>query len=291
MVVPARAAEDGGPPGPSLARRMRAAAAALPIVLGVPIRTAPVPGAVVLAYHDVAAEEGDVTRWTVSAGQLGAQLRAVRASGLRLVHLHDVVDAVLSGGALDGLAAVVFDDGLVGVHRYALPVLRDLRVPATVFAVAGELGRRPSWWPGAARLMDEAELGDLVAEGVRIAAHTSTHPSLPGLDDRSLAAEIGDARRRLADLAQMPVDLFAYPFGHHDRRVRAAVAASGYRAAFTFLNGRVTTGLDRLRLPRFTMGPHQNRARLAYQLCRSPRSWPDTQVDRWPPAPSASEAV
>ena len=39
------------------------------------------------------------------------------------------------------------------------------------------------------------------------------------------------------------VDLLAYPSGHHDARVRAHAAAAGYRAGFTFLNGRVLPDL------------------------------------------------
>ncbi|MDP9020793.1 MAG: hypothetical protein M3N25_08325, partial [Actinomycetota bacterium] len=53
----------------------------------------------------------------------------------------------------------------------------------------------------------------------------------------------------------------------------------GYRAGYSFLNGRITAGLDRYRLPRITMGRGQGRPRLAYHLVRSSRSWPDTQSD------------
>jgi peptidoglycan/xylan/chitin deacetylase (PgdA/CDA1 family) len=40
------------------------------------------------------------------------------------------------------VAAVTFDDGYVGVHRHAMPVLRELRVPATVFMATGFAGSR-----------------------------------------------------------------------------------------------------------------------------------------------------
>ncbi|HUF84538.1 MAG TPA: hypothetical protein VMQ81_08110, partial [Acidimicrobiia bacterium] len=71
-----------------------------------------------------------------------------------------------------------------------------------------------------------------------------------------------------------------YPFGHHDDGVRAVARRVGYRAGFTFLNGRVEGGLDRYRLPRLTMYEGHTRAMLAYHLARPASSWPDHQVDR-----------
>ena len=66
---------------------------------------------------------------------------------------------------------------------------------------------------------------------------------------------------------------------HHDARVREVIVESGYRAGFTFLNGRIVSGLDAYRLPRLTMHQGLSVPRLAYQLARSPSSWPDHQID------------
>ena len=48
----------------------------------------------------------------------------------------------LKGGDTDPLGAIVFDDGLVGVHHHALPVVADLGLPATIFAVTEREGAR-----------------------------------------------------------------------------------------------------------------------------------------------------
>lgn len=237
------------------------------------------PAAVVLAYHDVLASgEPAPNPYTVAADALRSQLRLVRWLGFRLVELKVLTDRLLRGEDPAGLAAVCFDDALVGVYRHALPVLLAERVPATLLPVTTALGVAPTWWPSSARTMNRTELDEAVGAGLGIAAHTRTHRSLPDLDDASLAEELAGARAELADIAAAPVHVLAYPFGHHDGRVRAAARAAGYQAGFTFLNGTLTGAEDVFRLPRLTMGHRSGALRFGYHLTRPPASWPDHQI-------------
>ncbi len=237
-------------------------------------------GGVVLAYHDVVAGPEVDGEWSVTAKQLRSHLRLVRRLGFRFVSLADLSERAVKGEPLDGLAAVAFDDALAGVYRYALPILLELEVPATLMTVSAGWGTPPAWWPGSAPTMTRHELAEAVALGIDLAAHTRTHASLVGLSAAALRDEVAGCRAQLEDLTAAPVDLFAYPFGHYDPAVRACVDEAGYTTAFTFLNGRVSAGDDRLRLPRLTMGAHQSVPRLAYHLARPPASWPDHQLAR-----------
>ena len=236
------------------------------------------PGAVILAYHDVVDAPTDEP-WSVPADDFAGHLEVLVRLGLRIVDLRTIVELHSSGRPVDGLAAITFDDALLGVHEHALPILRRAGAPATIFVVSDHLGAEPPWWPAAPRTMTAAELGDATEAGIRIASHTRTHRSLLSIDDDALRSELAGSRDRLAALTTEPVDLFAYPSGHHDPRVRRVVGESGYVAGFTFLNGRILGGEDPLRLPRLTMGRHLGPTRLAYQLRRDPESWPDHQLD------------
>lgn len=252
------------------------AATGLGVVLSGRIRAS---GAVVFAYHDVGERGGQFTRFSVTPSRFRSQLERATEWGLRFVPLAKMVDDFIAGRDLRGLAAIVFDDCLVGVHRSAAPILADLGVPSTLFAVVGALGSTPPWWPGSAAVMTEAELRELADAGCAVQAHTVSHPSLLGLRGPNLDDEVRGSRERLEDLLQRRVDLFSYPFGHHDEVVRDAVRSAGYRAAFTFLNGRITTPMDPLRLPRLNMRQSLRGVRLACHLSRAPESWPDTQLD------------
>ncbi len=235
------------------------------------------PGAVVLGYHDVVAATPD-DDWSVSADALAAHIGLLRRLGMRIVDLEEIVTRHRTGQPIDGLAAITFDDALLGVYRHAKEVLVRAEAPATVFVVSGTIGLPPPWWPGADRTMTGDELAELTASGIRLAAHTRSHRSLPSLDAESLRLELRGCRSDLREFTEDPVDLLAYPSGHHDRRVREAAAHAGYSAAFTFLNGRWCGPEDPLRLPRLTMGRHMNTGRLAYHLLRPAGSWPDHQL-------------
>lgn len=234
--------------------------------------------AVILGYHDVASSGAE--GYTVTATMLRAHLRLLRRCGLRVVPVPEIADRLADGRSVQGLAAVTFDDGLIGVLRHGLPVLLEENVPATVYAVSDHRGAPPPWWPGSARTMTGAELLEVRAAGVRIEAHTRHHPSLPALDPVALVDEVAGCRRELEDLLGEPVRHLAYPFGHHDAEVRQVARDAGFASAATFLNGRLTGVEDPLKLPRFTMTAGHSRLRLLYHLARPAESWPDHQLDQ-----------
>lgn len=236
-------------------------------------------GGLVLAYHDVGPIGSGFTARSVSPARLREQVVAARAWNLRFVTLSALVDTIGDGGDARGMVALTFDDALVGVHRHALPLLAELGLPATVFAVSQAFGGPPRWWPGSADVMSVGQLSELAAAGWTVGSHSRTHSSLVGVAPRALSAEIRGSREDLEDLLQSPVDLLAYPYGHHDPAVRRAVASAGYRAAFTFLNGRVSPSLDFHRLPRLNMHQGLLGLRFARQVARPPTAWPDTQYD------------
>jgi peptidoglycan/xylan/chitin deacetylase (PgdA/CDA1 family) len=255
-----------------LAHRALGAFGAARVLAGGSVQTS---GAAVFAYHDIDDDPANATTYLVRPEQFRSQLLSVLSWGLTFVELGELCDRHAAGEPLDGLAALTFDDGLHGVYRCAFPVLQDLEIPATVFVVADPGSSRQAW-PGS-RAMTDQELRALAESGITIGSHTLSHASLPDLDATALRHELVDSRARLADLVQHPVDLLAYPYGHHDPRVRAETRASGYRAACTFLNGRFTAAVDQYRIPRLTMSG-QSRARLAYHVSRPASSWPDHQL-------------
>jgi peptidoglycan/xylan/chitin deacetylase (PgdA/CDA1 family) len=133
------------------------------------------------------------------------------------------------------LVGLTFDDGYAGIAEHAVPLLASRGFTATVFVPSDYVGRGADWDTGLLgrrfRHLDAAALRDLVVAGFEIGSHSATHRDLRSLDDDALRRETAGSRRALEDLAGAPVRSFAYPFGRHDARVRAAVADAGYEIA------------------------------------------------------------
>ncbi|MGZ4303082.1 MAG: polysaccharide deacetylase family protein [Gaiellaceae bacterium] len=188
----------------------------------------------VVCYHAVSETWPDPL--AVEPRALEAQLRAFLRYGFRPV----TGSQVLTEGRR--LLHVTFDDAFRSVLG-ALPVLERLKIPATVFAcpsladgglplAVSELEDAIARYPTELSTMRWEELKELAAHGVTIGSHTLSHPHLTKLSDRELHRELRESRERIEDELGAPCKLFAYPYGEHDSRVRAATRAAGYEAAF-----------------------------------------------------------
>jgi peptidoglycan/xylan/chitin deacetylase (PgdA/CDA1 family) len=191
----------------------------------------------VVCYHAVSA--GWRSPLAVSPERLDQQVRHLLERGY--------VPATFTRAVLDAPAArtlaVTFDDAFRSVRDVALPVLRRLGVPATVFVPTGRVGGDgPMSWPGLepwTRADDAGELEGLrwpelralADAGWEIGSHSRTHPRLTELADDVLAEELTESRTACATATGRPCEALAYPYGAVDRRVVAAAAAAGYRAA------------------------------------------------------------
>ena len=114
---------------------------------------------------------------------------------------------------------------------------------------------------GADRLPDDlmmrsAQVTELHRAGMEIGGHTVRHPILRVLPDDEAEREIAQGRRRLEELIDAPVQVFAYPNGRpmqdYDARHVAIVRRLGFRAAVSTAAGTATSSSDPFQLPRFT---------------------------------------
>ena len=102
------------------------------------------PGVTVLMYHEVLGDDDHVEAWT-----------AIRVSELRrqIDYLKSAFDILSMDEALTRQRAtrpgvvLTFDDGGAGNHRHLLPVVKEARVPVTVFVSTGHVeSGRPYWF-------------------------------------------------------------------------------------------------------------------------------------------------
>lgn len=128
---------------------------------------------------------------------------------------------------------VTFDDGYSDFATNAWPVLRRLKVPATVFLVASKTGRTNDWDRDEPQtpLLDAVAIRELEAEGVEFGGHGYTHLPLANISPNEAREEIVRCHGALVGLLTQPPQVFAYPFSNQNATVRRLTRESGFHCA------------------------------------------------------------
>jgi peptidoglycan/xylan/chitin deacetylase (PgdA/CDA1 family) len=193
-------------------------------------------GVRILAYHRVCSARDDLA---VAPRAFREQMKAVLFSGARPVSLDEGLD-VLETGTAGSHVCVTFDDAYRDNLEHAVPVLRDLRIPATIFVPSAVVdgSARLYWYDRQPPVLSWAELGEIAHDPLfSIGAHTRTHPALPRVSDAVAWREIADSKRDVEEQIGRPVTSFAYPAGLHGERERGMVRDAGYRMGVTTVPG------------------------------------------------------
>jgi peptidoglycan/xylan/chitin deacetylase (PgdA/CDA1 family) len=189
-------------------------------------------GVRIFGYHRVADSPHVLS---VAPEAFRRQMEHLRASPVTPIHLDQALD--LLGSEVPGrYFCVTFDDGYRDNLENAVPVLRELEIPATIFVPTAVIDGDASydWFEDPPPALTWEEIGRLVDEGlVDVQAHSRTHRRLPALPDDEARMEIIGAKHDLERHVPYPVTSFSFPAGLYGDRELALVREGGYRAGLT----------------------------------------------------------
>jgi peptidoglycan/xylan/chitin deacetylase (PgdA/CDA1 family) len=128
---------------------------------------------------------------------------------------------IVSAQTLDkAMISFTFDDGYRSVFTKALPKLKEQGLVGTANIITDYIGQ--SWCVTA----DQA-FKLTWNNGWEIGNHTMDHPSLTGLSDEEVKAQIRGARAALERIGVVNVTSLASPYGDYDERVLALMREDG----------------------------------------------------------------
>jgi len=172
----------------------------------------------------------------------------------RIVSLGEAVEAMQHGRA-ERLGVITFDDGLECLRDNAFPVLRERRIPATVFVPTDLCGTVPPWFRATTRreraMFTVMALEELRAEQddiIQFQAHSASHADLFRMTEDELDADFRRNRDTLADALGTDVWAICYPRGQFDDTI-VRVARRHFRVGLTSLPG-IDQPADLMRLRR-----------------------------------------
>jgi peptidoglycan/xylan/chitin deacetylase (PgdA/CDA1 family) len=195
----------------------------------------------ILVYHHIRlTSDGSrgLRRMTVTAEVFGQQMKFLQDSGYHVITFSDLADYFEQGRELPTLPVIItFDDGWVTQYENALPFLSKYRFPATFFVVTNYIGH-PGFisWP---------QLQTLLTEGMKIGSHSLSHPRLAKIADPTLLwDQIYNSKVILESQLEVPVAVFAYPYGSYNTAAVDMVKAAGYRVGRGCCSGVAHTSTD-----------------------------------------------
>jgi peptidoglycan/xylan/chitin deacetylase (PgdA/CDA1 family) len=186
----------------------------------------------VLMYHSISQPQGDRDPLCTSPERFEAQMLYLKRHNLRGVSMRELYLATRSGDA-KGLVGLTFDDGYEDFLSTAVPTLQKVGFSATVFVVAGMLGKENTWEHGDGprfrlRLLEAEGVREVSERGMEVGSHSVTHPRLSGLDSETLIHEVDDSGQILSEIVNAPIEGFCYPYGDLDGPAVRTAREAGY---------------------------------------------------------------
>ena len=221
----------------------------------------------ILTFHSVD-DSGSVLSYPPRTFNL--LLDAFERCGIPILEL----DRLLRPDTPSGVA-LTFDDGIRTVFTVALPILRSHSAPAHLFLTTGFVGTT-NCWPGQPRstpvfeMLRWSEIEALQGMGMRIEAHTASHPDFSELSDAAVRAECESADETIVSRLGVRPRYFAYPYGRNNARVRA-FARNRYAGSLTTDLRMLCDKEDASALPR--LNAYYLRHKLIFDDLRSLRTY------------------
>jgi peptidoglycan/xylan/chitin deacetylase (PgdA/CDA1 family)/glycosyltransferase involved in cell wall biosynthesis len=199
-------------------------------------------GTPVLMYHAIGSPGEPASPYILPAQRFASQMKWLKRLGYRPIPLAEFLDCQHDRRLVPQRSVVItFDDGYLDNHTYAFPVLRQHKIPATVFLVTGYIGLANEWDERKQLthrpLMSWQQVMELMANGLQIGSHTCTHPTLTAIPASQAKEEITLSRTQLESRLGGQIDLFAYPYGKYDDSIETMVRQAGFTGACTIETG------------------------------------------------------
>ena len=205
------------------------------------------------------------------------QVRSFRAILKMLQEAGTFVDtdkcvSILTGGSpLDGrYFHLSFDDGFRNIFCNALPVLKELKVPAILFVPTALVGA--SWeearqfsveragYGGVIEMVTWDDLLALKSWGFEVGSHTRTHARFTEMSGGRLDDELRVSKGEIEENLGSDCKYISWPYGRQGDADEASLEATrraGYAACFGAFRGSLGAGgrVDRYRIPRHHFEP------------------------------------
>lgn len=183
----------------------------------------------VLTYHSI---DSNKDFYSVTPEEFRRQVEYLREN-YKIVSLDEMVDYAKGKRMLPKKAvAITFDDGYHDFYLNVYPFFRRNKLPATVFATTGYVGKE---WPlnkFHPKMLTWQEIEEISMYNITIGAHTVNHLDLQKTNNKEAKYEILKSREEIEGHIGSEVKFFSYPFGRYTSETLDVITSLGFSAGF-----------------------------------------------------------
>jgi peptidoglycan/xylan/chitin deacetylase (PgdA/CDA1 family) len=224
------------------------------------------PTLLALAFHGVTDKPS--LPWETNFSELDEILSSLKLHDFNIL-TPDQFEIALKNRNFSGRNLLLtFDDGLKTSAQAIKKLYNEQKISSAFFIVTDFIGKE--------NYVDEQTLKELATDfNCKIGLHGKRHYEITKImaEGDDLLSELDQARTRLAEIVEKPVNWYAYPFGEYNASSVAIIASTSFDFAFTIDGYNIDEDVD------FKMIPRVMHLRGAPDA-PSPRDWAPPKVAR-----------
>jgi peptidoglycan/xylan/chitin deacetylase (PgdA/CDA1 family) len=183
-----------------------------------------------LLFHSIYSEHFRPALSSVTVRRFRSIVRSLKDSSFLPITAYEALSGTVNIMTTQRPILLTFDDGCRSFFTHALPLLEELKIKATLYPVAGYLGKSSTWdilpvFPH----LSKSELREISELGHEIGSHSMTHADLTFLNDPDLSKELNDSKKLLEDVTGKKVSSVSFPYGSWNKRIWDHARKAGYQ--------------------------------------------------------------
>ena len=199
-------------------------------------------GTPILMYHAFGGSNDSASRYVLPVRRFERQMAWLKKMGYEVISLEELLRCRRENRLPPARSVVItIDDGYADARTFAYPILRGHGFPATIFLVSDSVGRGNSWDTegelAGRPMLSWSDIRALLSDNIQFGAHTRTHPALPSLSAEQARQEIEGSRADLESKLQVPIRIFAYPYGQYTSKDQAISEQAGFLGSCSVRSG------------------------------------------------------
>jgi peptidoglycan/xylan/chitin deacetylase (PgdA/CDA1 family) len=134
---------------------------------------------------------------------------------------------------------ITFDDGFENLIYNAVPILKKLNLPFTIFFISNYFGKLADWEfknghrDKNQKIMTVDQMNNLDSNLVTIGSHTANHKKLTSLSEEKLDYELSNSKKTLEKLTHREITILSFPNGEFNSSIVNKSLEAGYKRVFT----------------------------------------------------------